>query len=86
MEFSRVTNYVPLVVKSYNAYSFPVIPKLEEVVANNCDSYQYLVKSLCKFCLQVKLVTRMEATGFERVRYTNMTGGVVAVHKGWKTL
>ncbi len=46
------------------------------MVANDCDSYQYLVESICKFCSQDKLITRMEAAEFEGVRYTNMTGGM----------
>ena len=63
-----------------------MIPKLGEVVANDRDSYQYLVESIRKFCSQDELVARMEAAGFEGVRYTNMTGGIVAVHEGWKPL
>jgi ubiquinone/menaquinone biosynthesis methyltransferase len=86
LEFSRVTNDVPLLAELYDAYSFYVIPKLGEVVANDRDSYKYLVESIRKFCSQDELVTRMEAAGFEGVRYTNMTGGIVAVHEGWKPL
>lgn len=86
LEFSHVTNDVPLLAELYDAYSFHVIPKLGEVVANDRDSYQYLVESIRKFCTQDELVTRMEAAGFECVRYTNMTGGIVAVHEGWKPL
>jgi len=84
LEFSHVTN-VPLATL-YDAYSFHVIPKLGEVVANDRDSYQYLVESIRKFCTQEELVRRMEAAGFEDAKYTNMTGGIVAVHEGWKPL
>ncbi|KAL9190230.1 hypothetical protein ACHAXT_007441 [Thalassiosira profunda] len=84
LEFSHVTN-VPL-ASLYDIYSFHVIPKLGEVVANDRDSYQYLVESIRKFCTQEELASRMEAAGFEGVKYTNMTGGIVAVHEGWKPL
>lgn len=84
LEFSHVTN-VPLATL-YDIYSFHVIPKLGEVVANDRDSYQYLVESIRKFCTQEELVSRMEAAGFEDAKYTNMTGGIVAVHEGWKPL
>eukprot|EP00579_Thalassiosira_antarctica_P012934 CAMPEP_0201940700 /NCGR_PEP_ID=MMETSP0903-20130614/45693_1 /ASSEMBLY_ACC=CAM_ASM_000552 /TAXON_ID=420261 /ORGANISM="Thalassiosira antarctica, Strain CCMP982" /LENGTH=370 /DNA_ID=CAMNT_0048482561 /DNA_START=4 /DNA_END=1113 /DNA_ORIENTATION=+ len=81
LEFSHVTT-VPLATL-YDAYSFNVIPKLGEMVANDRDSYQYLVESIRKFCTQEELVSRMEAAGFEDAKYTNMTGGMVAVHEGW---
>jgi ubiquinone/menaquinone biosynthesis C-methylase UbiE len=67
-------------------YSFNVIPQLGQVVANDRDSYQYLVESIRKFCTQEELVKRMEVCGFEEVKFTNMTGGIVAVHEGWKPL
>jgi len=84
LEFSHVQN-VPL-AQLYDIYSFHVIPKLGEVVANDRDSYQYLVESIRKFCTQDELVTRMKTAGFEGVKYTNMTQGIVAVHEGWKPL
>lgn len=84
LEFSHVVN-APL-AQIYDAYSFNVIPKLGEVVANDRESYQYLVESIRKFCTQEELVSRMEVAGFEGVKYTNMTGGIVAVHEGWKPL
>ena len=84
LEFSHVTN-IPL-AQLYEIYSFHVIPKLGEVVANDRDSYQYLVESIRKFCTQDELVTRMESAGFEHVKYTNMTGGIVALHEGYKPL
>eukprot|EP01082_Thalassiosira_pseudonana_P010568 g9299.t1 g9299 contig36:293318-294363(-) len=84
LEFSHVTN-IPL-AKLYDLYSFNVIPTLGEVVANDRDSYQYLVESIRKFCTQEELVERMKVAGFEGVKYTNMTSGIVAVHEGWKPL
>ena len=76
---------VPL-AQLYDMYSFHVIPKLGEVVANDRDSYQYLVESIRKFCNQEELMSRMKTAGFEGVKYTDMTQGVVAVHEGWKPL
>jgi ubiquinone/menaquinone biosynthesis methyltransferase len=84
LEFSHVTN-VPL-AKLYDLYSFHVIPQLGQVVANDRDSYQYLVESIRKFCTQEELVKRLEVAGFEGAKFTNMTGGIVAVHEGWKPL
>jgi ubiquinone/menaquinone biosynthesis methyltransferase len=84
LEFSYVTN-IPL-AQLYDIYSFHVIPKLGEVVANDRESYQYLVESIRKFCTQEELVSRMESAGFEGVKYTNMSGGIVAVHEGYKPL
>ena len=84
LEFSHVEN-IPL-KQLYDVYSFHVIPKLGEVVANDRDSYQYLVESIRKFCTQDELVKRLENAGFEGCKYTNMTGGIVAVHEGWKPL
>lgn len=84
LEFSRVTN-APL-ASLYDTYSFHVIPKLGELVANDAASYQYLVESIQMFCTQDELVRRIEAAGFEGAKYTNMTGGIVAVHEGWKPL
>ena len=84
LEFSHVPN-VPL-SKLYDAYSFNVIPQLGEWVAQDRHSYQYLVESIRKFCTQEELVQRIERAGFEGVKYTNMTGGIVAIHEGWKPL
>eukprot|EP00956_Cyclotella_meneghiniana_P031338 scaffold81936_cov56-Cyclotella_meneghiniana.AAC.9 len=84
LEFSHVTN-VPF-ARLYDLYSFNVIPQLGQMVANDRDSYQYLVESIRKFCTQEELVKRMEVAGFENAKFTNMTGGIVAVHEGWKPL
>ena len=86
LEFSHVTDTVPMLASFYDIYSFHIIPKLGEVVANDHDSYQYLVESIRQFCTQEELASRMEAAGFEGVKYTNMTGGIVAIHEGWKPL
>lgn len=84
LEFSNVTN--PALAAIYDQYSFNVIPALGEIVANDRSSYQYLVESIRKFCSQEELQARLETSGFEGCKYTNMTGGIVAVHEGWKPL
>ncbi len=82
LEFSKVV--VPPVAKIYDLYSFHLIPKFGELVAKDRESYQYLVESIRKFPSQVELKKRMEAVGFSRVSYKNLTMGVVAIHQGWK--
>jgi ubiquinone/menaquinone biosynthesis C-methylase UbiE len=57
-----------------------------EMVANDRASYQYLVESIRKFPTQEDLLARMEAVGFQLTKYTNLTGGIVAIHEGWKPL
>lgn len=84
LEFSHVTN--PAFAALYDAYSFNVIPSVGEIVANDRDSYQYLVESIRKFCNQEELKARLERAGFTDCKFTNMTGGIVAVHEGWKPL
>ena len=81
LEFSRPVT-APL-RKLYDAYSFKVIPAIGQVVAKDRDSYQYLVESIRRFPDQKAFARMMEAAGFARVGYTNLTGGVVALHQGW---
>lgn len=82
LEFSRVN--VPGLREIYEAYSFHVIPKIGELVARDGSSYQYLVESIRKFPDQDTFADMIEAAGFSRVGYENMTGGVVALHSGFK--
>lgn len=84
LEFSQVTD--PFLRRLYDVYSFNVIPKLGEVVADDRASYQYLVESIRKFSNQEELLLRMDNVGFHFTKYTNMTGGIVAVHEGWKPI
>lgn len=84
LEFSKVPN--PVLSAVYDTYSFNAIPAIGEIVTQDRESYQYLVESIRKFCDQEELKKRMETAGFDGVTYTNMTGGVVAVHSGWKPL
>ena len=82
LEFSQPTN--DLFRKVYDAYSFNVIPKLGEVIANDRESYQYLVESIRQHPPQEELKQMMLDAGFDHVRYHNLTGGVVALHVGYK--
>jgi demethylmenaquinone methyltransferase/2-methoxy-6-polyprenyl-1,4-benzoquinol methylase len=68
----------------YDFYSFHVIPKIGEVVTKDRDSYQYLVESIRKHPDQETLKGMMEEAGFEGVSYFNLSGGIVALHKGFK--
>jgi demethylmenaquinone methyltransferase/2-methoxy-6-polyprenyl-1,4-benzoquinol methylase len=81
LEFSKVAK--PL-EKVYDLYSFKVLPKVGEIVANDPDSYRYLAESIRMHPGQEELKKMMEDAGLERVEYFNMTGGVVAVHRGYK--
>ena len=82
LEFSKPTN--SLLEKAYDAYSFNVLPKVGQLVANDAGSYQYLAESIRMHPDQETLKNMMEAAGFEHCDYTNMTGGIVALHKGMK--
>lgn len=82
LEFSRPST--PLVSKLYDLYSFNVIPKIGEIIANDRDSYQYLVESIRMHPDQETLKKMMLESGFEEVEYFNLNGGVVALHKGFK--
>ena len=82
LEFSRVD--IPILDRLYDLHSFEVIPRLGQVVAGDRDSYQYLVESIRKFPPQEQFAGMIRAAGFERVSYRNLTGGVAAMHSGWK--
>ncbi len=82
LEFSRPV--LPGLNRLYDAYSFSVLPRLGQLVANDAASYRYLAESIRKHPDQQTLKQMMEAAGFERVHYFNLTGGIVALHKGYK--
>ncbi|WP_438766235.1 bifunctional demethylmenaquinone methyltransferase/2-methoxy-6-polyprenyl-1,4-benzoquinol methylase UbiE [Kushneria sp. TE3] len=82
LEFSRPVNAV--FEKVYDQYSFHVLPRIGKWVANDADSYRYLAESIRMHPDQPTLKAMMENAGLERVEYTNMTGGVVALHRGIK--
>lgn len=70
--------------KAYDFYSFNVLPKMGQVVANDSESYQYLAESIRMHPDQETLKSMMEDAEFEQVEYFNLTGGIVALHRGYK--
>lgn len=82
LEFSSVDN--PLLSKIYDEWSFKILPKMGELVAKDRDSYQYLVESIRQFPDQYELADMMVTAGFAQVRYRNLSGGIAAIHSGWK--
>lgn len=82
LEFSQVV--VPVFRALYDQYSFRVLPWMGQMVANNRDAYQYLVESIRKFPPQEELAARMRAQGLEQVTYRNLSGGIAALHSGWR--
>ena len=68
----------------YELYSFQVIPRIGEAVTGDREAYRYLVESIRKFPRPENFAEMMRAAGFRRVSFTPMTGGVVALHSGWK--
>ncbi len=83
LEFSRVA--MPVLDKIYDTYSFSVLPQLGQWVAGDAQSYRYLAESIRRFPPQEELVRRMGEAGFSRARYRNLSGGIVAIHAGWRT-
>jgi demethylmenaquinone methyltransferase/2-methoxy-6-polyprenyl-1,4-benzoquinol methylase len=81
LEFSKVVK--PL-EKLYDLYSFKLLPKMGELIANDAESYRYLAESIRMHPGQEELKQMMIDAGLERVEYFNMTGGVVAAHRGYK--
>ncbi len=82
LEFSKPGN--ELLSKAYDTYSFRVLPLMGRLVAKDSDSYQYLAESIRMHPDQDTLRDMMEDAGFTRCEYHNMTGGIVAVHRGVK--
>jgi len=82
LEFSHVT--MPGFAQFYDFYSMNVIPEIGRVIANDKDSYQYLVESIRMFPKQAEFAKLIEEAGFKCVNYSNLTGGVVAIHSGFK--
>jgi demethylmenaquinone methyltransferase/2-methoxy-6-polyprenyl-1,4-benzoquinol methylase len=82
LEFSHPTTK-PL-AKAYDLYSFSVLPNLGRLVAGDADSYRYLAESIRMHPDQETLRSMMEQAGFERCEFVNLTGGIVAIHRGYK--
>jgi demethylmenaquinone methyltransferase/2-methoxy-6-polyprenyl-1,4-benzoquinol methylase len=81
LEFSKPADEIKVV---YDFYSFNVIPLLGRLVANDAPSYRYLAESIRMHPNQDELLQMMEDAGFERCRYHNLAGGIVALHIGYR--
>jgi demethylmenaquinone methyltransferase / 2-methoxy-6-polyprenyl-1,4-benzoquinol methylase len=82
LEFSAVD--MPGLDRLYDFYSFKVIPALGRVVAGDAESYRYLVESIRRFPKPEAFAAMLRAAGFGRVSYQQMSGGIVALHCGWR--
>lgn len=82
LEFSQIPN--PAMQWAYDRYSFNIIPPLGKVIVNDAESYQYLVESIRKFPDQDAFLSMIQDSGFENVKYRNLTLGVACLHSGWK--
>jgi demethylmenaquinone methyltransferase / 2-methoxy-6-polyprenyl-1,4-benzoquinol methylase len=82
LEFSACE--VPLLDRLYDFHSFEVIPRLGALAAGSAEPYRYLVESIRKFPRQEPFAEMVRAAGFGRVSYRNLTGGIAAIHSGWK--
>ena len=82
LEFSEVD--LPVLDKIYDAWSFRAIPRIGEIVARDRESYAYLVESIRRFPNQANFAAAIREAGFERVAHRNLSGGIAAIHSGWK--
>lgn len=82
LEFSECQ--VPLLDRLYDFHSFEVIPRLGQLTAGSADPYRYLVESIRRFPNQEAFAGMIREAGFERVSVRNLTGGIAAIHSGWK--
>ncbi len=82
LEFSKVD--LPLLKEIYDTYSFNLIPYFGELITGDKDSYQYLVESIRKFPSQEKFKQMIDEAGFKNTSYRNLSGGIVAIHSGWR--
>ncbi len=83
LEFSEVV--LPLLDRIYDTYSFRVLPAIGERVAGNREAYQYLAESIRRFPSQDRFAAMIAEAGFSRVEYRNLSGGIAAMHSGWRT-
>ncbi len=82
LEFSHVV--LPVFAELYDQYSFNVLPAMGAAVAGDRESYLYLAESIRRFPPQEQLVEMMAAAGLSQVRYRNLSGGIAALHSGWR--
>ncbi len=82
LEFSECQ--VPILDRLYDFHSFEVIPRLGKLTAGAAEPYRYLVESIRRFPKQEAFASLVRGAGFGRVSYRNLTGGIAAIHAGWK--
>ncbi len=82
LEFSQVQ--VAALAPVYRAWSFGVLPRLGQAIAGDADSYRYLAESIARFPDQQTLAAMMRDAGFARVEVRNLSGGIAAIHSGWR--
>ncbi|HEY1412545.1 MAG TPA: class I SAM-dependent methyltransferase [Rhodopila sp.] len=82
LEFSEVKVYA--LTRLYDAWSFKVLPRLGRMVAGDEESYRYLAESIRTFPNQAKLAAMMREAGLGRVKVRNLSGGIAAIHSGWR--
>lgn len=82
LEFSRVQ--VAALAGPYDTWSFQALPRIGQLVAGDADSYRYLAESIRTFPDQETLATMMRRAGLTRVRWRNLSGGIAAIHTGWR--
>jgi len=82
LEFSACE--VPLLDRLYDFHSFEVIPRLGALAAGSAEPYRYLVESIRRFPTQEPFADMIRAAGFSRVAWRNLTGGIAAIHSGWR--
>lgn len=82
LEFSKVD--LPLLKQIYDVYSFKIIPHFGEMITGDKESYQYLVESIRKFPSLEKFQKMIEDAGFKKTSVRTLSGGIVAIHSGWR--
>ncbi|MAY45105.1 MAG: bifunctional demethylmenaquinone methyltransferase/2-methoxy-6-polyprenyl-1,4-benzoquinol methylase, partial [Rhodobacteraceae bacterium] len=82
LEFSQIPN--DLLQWAYDLYSFNIIPRMGKIIADDRDSYQYLVESIRRFPDQETFLSMIRTAGFEQAKYRNLSMGIAALHSGWK--
>jgi len=82
LEFSEVQ--MPLLDRFYDEWSFKAIPRFGKMITGEAEPYQYLVESIRKFPSQADFAAMVTKAGFAKVSFTNYTGGIAALHSGWK--
>lgn len=82
LEFSEVD--MPMLDKIYEAWSFQAIPRIGQLVTGDGEPYSYLVESIRKFPNQPNFASMISGAGFDRVSFRNYSGGIAALHSGWK--